>query len=136
MRAVLFATSMVLLSSPLWGQTYSADYTKCAGAANTQMEINQCAGDEFKRADGELNRVYQALLQARRNDPSATSKTRAAQRAWIAFRDAHMQEAFPAANKQAYGSMYPTEFALEEAWVTSQRVALLQNLLNPKDNPH
>jgi uncharacterized protein YecT (DUF1311 family) len=133
-RALL--ACIVLLSSPTFAQKNSAEYAKCAEAANTQLQMNECAKAELDSSDAELNRVYQELLQKRKNDPNATAKTREAQRAWLKFRDAHMAEVFPAPNKRVeYGSMYPLLFALEEASVTRQRTAMLQDILTPKDNP-
>jgi uncharacterized protein YecT (DUF1311 family) len=64
--------------------------------AMTQMEMNDCAAEEFAAADADLNAAYQearaAMQQIDRNlDASqrgAESALRAAQRAWISFRDA------------------------------------------------
>lgn len=45
--------------------------------------------EDFHKADTELNQVYQKLLASR--NPSGQKKLRAAQRAWIAFRDAEAE---------------------------------------------
>ncbi len=127
---------VLLLGCPLFAQQHGNEYSKCSESATTQMQMNACASGELKRADAEMNRIYQALLQKRKDDPDATAKTRAAQRAWLKFRDAHMAEVFPAANPQVeYGSIYPMLYALEEASVTRERVTMLQDILEPKDNP-
>lgn len=55
-------------------------------------ELVQCLERQFTRADGELNRQYQAALTAL---PSGAERTRAAQRAWVAYRDAHCATAVP-----------------------------------------
>jgi uncharacterized protein YecT (DUF1311 family) len=55
----------------------------CANA-QTQSEMNQCAIDEFRKADAELNGIYQQLLLK----TDRQEKLKAAQRAWIAFREA------------------------------------------------
>jgi uncharacterized protein YecT (DUF1311 family) len=52
--------------------------------AQTQSAINQCAMEEFKKADAELNKVFQQLLLK----TDRQEKLKAAQRAWVAFRDA------------------------------------------------
>lgn len=58
-----------------------------------QNEMNRCAADEYKKADAELNKVYQQLLP--KIEGEHKEKLRLAQRAWIAFRDAHCEyEAF------------------------------------------
>jgi uncharacterized protein YecT (DUF1311 family) len=55
----------------------------------TTMELADCWNAELKKADAELNRVYQAALKKHR--PENTVKLRKAQRAWIAFRDAQCE---------------------------------------------
>ncbi len=59
----------------------------------TQSELNRCAEDEYKKADAELNQVYQQLTA--KLEPDHLERLRIAQRAWITFRDAHCDyEAF------------------------------------------
>lgn len=67
----------------------------------TQVDMNQCAYIEYKRADEELNRRWKlALAAAKTADREIDSQTRkgrkgyveslmAAQRAWLVFRDNH-----------------------------------------------
>ena len=64
----------------------------CADA-RSQSEMNQCAFDEYKKADAELNHVYQQLLP--KLEAAHQEKLKAAQRAWVTFRDADCEyEAF------------------------------------------
>lgn len=66
----------------------------CNNAA-TQMEMTECAGQEWKAADAELNAVYkQAMAKMREADgylpdylQGAAKTLKEAQRAWIPFRD-------------------------------------------------
>lgn len=127
--------AVVLLSSAVsFAQKHSNEYSKCAEQATTQLQMNACAADELKRADAELNTAYQALLAKRKSDAVAVAKTRDAQRAWVKFRDAHMQEVFPAANPQvAYGSMFGMMYPLEQAAITTQRAHMLQQLLDARN---
>ncbi|MGA9378678.1 MAG: lysozyme inhibitor LprI family protein, partial [Phormidium sp.] len=55
----------------------------------TQVEINACAGIEYRNADKKLNRVYQQLLP--KLSPSRKQKLILAQTAWISFRDANCE---------------------------------------------
>jgi uncharacterized protein YecT (DUF1311 family) len=55
----------------------------------TTMEMTNCMDGEVKKADAELNRVYQAAL--RKHRPENAVKLRKTQRAWIAFRDAQCE---------------------------------------------
>jgi uncharacterized protein YecT (DUF1311 family) len=50
--------------------------------------MNQCADATLRTADQTLNRRYQTALQNAR-DEEGRAKLRAAQRAWIPYRDAH-----------------------------------------------
>ena len=54
--------------------------SEAACRANTQMEINQCAANEYRYADRELNAYYSKLEK--------TKELVTAERAWIAYRDA------------------------------------------------
>ncbi len=74
----------------------------------TQNDMNASARAGYTTADAELNRVYQQILQAHRADAEFVVSFRAAQRAWIVFRDAHVHALYPALDKsRAYGSVYP-----------------------------
>ena len=87
----------------------------CPGA-RTQQELNQCASRAFQKADAELNKLYQQLMK----DAGAAEKAklRAAQLAWIKFRDAHCEyEAF----SNTGGSIYPMVYSFCLAELTGQR---------------
>lgn len=75
--------------------------------AQTQAELTQRACGEFKQADSELNRVYQQILAAHGGDAAFITALREAQRAWIAFRDAHVKSIYPDPDPVAYGSVNP-----------------------------
>ncbi|MGL5010107.1 MAG: lysozyme inhibitor LprI family protein [Paracoccaceae bacterium] len=67
----------------------------------TQMEMNICSYQEWEAADADLNRVYaaaMAIVQARDAEYpiqglSEEDRLRAAQRAWVTFRDANCDAA-------------------------------------------
>jgi uncharacterized protein YecT (DUF1311 family) len=82
-----------------------AAQTNPCDAANTQMEMNQCSADEYKKADAHLNAVYTKLIRVlqkdtgnaeqqsggeqRKPETPAVDKLKAAQRQWIRYRDLH-----------------------------------------------
>lgn len=106
----------------------------CWKTAMAQNEMNRCADLDARAADADLNDVYQKLLSRLKNDDHSARKIRAAQRAWIAFRDAHLEELFPAEDKQGeYGSMYPMCYAQVATAMTKRRTAQLRNMLDDKD---
>jgi uncharacterized protein YecT (DUF1311 family) len=120
----LFATSGLCQSteSPCWK------------TAMAQNEMNRCADLDARAADADLNDVYQKLLSKLKSDDNAVKKVRFAQRAWIAFRDAHLRELFPAEDKQReYGSMYPMCYAQVATAMTKRRTAQLRSMLDDKD---
>ncbi len=108
----------------------SEQYTRCINKATTQTTMNACASEEARRADAELNDIFQKLLSAAANQPASVKKIRAAERAWIAYRDAHISAMYPAKDKHAtYGSMFPMEVDLLRAKLTQQQIGALKDLL-------
>ena len=106
----------------------------CWKTAMAQSEMNRCADLDAREADADLNHVYQKLLSKLKSDDNATKKLRVAQRAWVAFRGAHLQELFPAQDKQReYGSMYPMCYAQVAMAMTKERTAQLRRMLDDKD---
>jgi len=68
--------------------------------ATTQLAMNACANEEAICDDAELDVTYQKLLSAAGEEPAgAAEKIRAAQRAWIAYRDAYIDAMYPAKDK-------------------------------------
>jgi uncharacterized protein YecT (DUF1311 family) len=94
----------------------------------TQAEMNEQAGAEFAQADAELNRVYRALLAEFKNHPPDAERFRRAQRAWVAFRDAHRDALFPQADP-APGSIRPVCIAAEMRELTVARTRQLEAVL-------
>ncbi len=124
--------SMVLfmsLSSLVCLAQDSEEYRRCSKRANTQTEMHVCASEEAARVDAELNQVYGKLLSTAAKQPSTVAKIKAAENAWIAYRDAYIEAMYPADNKQAeYGSSYPMEVNLLRAKLTRQQVEALKGL--------
>ena len=90
LQFVVFAllAACLLLSNASGQQAATARKNPCARAKN-QNEINRCAAEQYKKADAELNRIYQQTLAKLPVDHQ--EKVKEAQRAWIPFRDAHCE---------------------------------------------
>lgn len=73
-------------------------------SAQTQMQLNQEACDEYKKADAEMNAVYQRVTREYAPDPGFIAALRKAQLAWIRYRDAQLKSIFPGDPSQ-YGSI-------------------------------
>jgi uncharacterized protein YecT (DUF1311 family) len=99
--------------------------------AETQVQMNQDACAVFAQADDELNAVYRRILAEYATAPQFIQNLKNAQRAWVAFRDAHLEAIYPAPDKQAeYGSAYPLCRCLALAELTKVRVEELKGWLN------
>ncbi|MFZ0479123.1 MAG: lysozyme inhibitor LprI family protein [Terriglobales bacterium] len=132
MLARLFAF-MLLLCPLLDGQQKPQPkaFKDCDKTARTQADLNECASSDAKSADDELNKTYQQLLKKATGDPVALQKIRAAQKAWVAFRDAQIAALYPSEDKQQYGSAFSMCADLDLANLTRQRTKMLKEMLNP-----
>src|ERR1700744_5466723 len=99
--SIMFALG--LIQTPF---TLRADYIPTPG---TQGALSKGACDQYKEEDRKLNEVYQAILR----DNAYVGKAdflqafKAAERNWIAYRDAELEALFPGSNKQSqWGSVY------------------------------
>jgi uncharacterized protein YecT (DUF1311 family) len=82
----LAVLALACAAAPAWAQD------PCEGAV-TQLDLNDCTHAAWMAADEELNLAYGAALEAARQYDSwpegrAEDTLRAAQRAWVAYRDA------------------------------------------------
>jgi uncharacterized protein YecT (DUF1311 family) len=75
LRTILFLLTLLL---PL-AQTH----------AQSQAEMNREAASSFQKADAQLNKVYAQVMT--KLDEEGQAKLKAAQRAWLAFRDAQAE---------------------------------------------
>jgi len=91
------------------------------------MGLNECAGKALSKSDAELNRIYGQIVARLGNDAATKGKLVAAQRAWIAFRDADCT--FRAASVEG-GSIHPMVVTLCRKDVTDQRIQTLKPLLS------
>jgi uncharacterized protein YecT (DUF1311 family) len=91
----------------------------CANASS-QAELDQCYGKVYETSDKELNTLYRRIEGRLKADPDATKLLIAAQKAWIAFRDA---ECAFSTSKSAEGSAYPMLQAICLMGLTEKRIA-------------
>lgn len=97
--------------------------------AQSQQEMNEEAAGEFERADAALNKIYKRFVKEL--DAEATGKLKAAQRAWVQFRDA---ESELAADIDARGgSMAPLIYFGKRTELTVTRAKELEAMLKPLD---
>lgn len=103
----------------------------CSETAQTQAEMNQCAGSDFKAADAELNRVYKKMQATYNDDPVFLARLREAQRAWILYRDTGLAMVYPPHDEDPnyYGSIGTMCEAMYLEKITRERIATLNQWL-------
>lgn len=104
----------------------------CRKKANSQADLTTCADRELERADAAMRGDYERLLSKAKDDPVAETKIKAAQQAWLAFRDAQLEAVYPHEDKLAeYGSAYPMCLLLLKTELTKDRARMLAKMLHP-----
>ena len=98
-RVMFLAVSFVVFSAAAL-----AGDVDCSKAM-TQMDMDFCAGKDYQAADKKLNDVYRKVSA----DEEGKDKLKAAQRAWIVFRDAECT--FETAASEG-GSIQPMEYSM------------------------
>jgi uncharacterized protein YecT (DUF1311 family) len=95
----------------------------------TQMELNQQEGAKYDKADRELNVVFRHLLTI--TDKSSVKPLKAAERAWIAYRDA---EADYESSKYEGGSIQPLIYETSLYDSTIQRTKQLKAIIKEEES--
>ena len=93
--------------------------------AQNQGEMNQQAAASFAKADQQLNALYKKALAGL--DEESKAKLKAAQRAWVAFRDAEAE--FHMQVEAGGGSMAAMIYEGTRARLTKARIAELREFL-------
>ena len=118
-RVMFLAVSFVVFSAAAL-----AGDVDCSKAM-TQMDMDFCAGKNFQASDKKLNDTYRDVMTAL-GDKNYQAKLKAAQRAWIAYRDTECT--FEVAENEG-GSIYPMVYSLCETKLTDARTKELQSYL-------
>lgn len=107
--------------------TQSAYALDCNNAS-TQADINQCAAADYQKVDVQLNKAYREVYS--KADATQVPQLKAAQNAWIKFRDADCS--FQTSSARG-GSMYASVLAGCLEAKTSARTEELSALLHCKE---
>jgi uncharacterized protein YecT (DUF1311 family) len=146
---LLIATYLALVHGSVAQQsanpTVSASGQRACEKAQSQMELNQCSGEQYRLADDRLNAVYRKALDLLEKDLSdaqgrkdvdqekynqaAIDKLKKAERAWIQYRDLHCDAA---RHQVGAGSMAPMVWAFCMAGTTQHRI---EELKDAYENP-
>jgi uncharacterized protein YecT (DUF1311 family) len=94
--------------------------------AQSQKDMQNDACNDYRKVDSELNSVYQRILSEYREDKEFLDKLKKAQKAWLSYRDAHVESVYPAKDKKTeYGSMYEACLCTVQKDMTIQRTEIL-----------
>ena len=129
MKSILLPLTL-LLSSSLF-----ANEIQCKEDGN-QAEMNQCAYEEFQKADKELNKVYNELRAKNKKDKLYLKHLKTSQKLWLKFLDAELNAIYSCEDKNkriCFGSMYPLMFNSSKAELTQDRTKQLKRYL--KNSP-
>ena len=120
-----FGATLALLSLATLGSAQDSNKDPRKGpcdAAMTQLDLNQCYGEQFQKADARLNKLYASLLKQLRGE-TAVQKVRAAEKAWIRYRDLHCEAA---KSEFEGGSISPMVWAQCMTMTTEHRIEELK----------
>jgi uncharacterized protein YecT (DUF1311 family) len=136
---------LVILALLLTGATYAMAQedppVDCANAV-TQADMNQCAYQDYEKADKELNAVWKQALKSQEEVDKgaaemgpdyvgAVKALKKAQRAWIDYRDGQCEgEGYAAVG----GSMQPMLVSGCQATMTTARTKELRELIQGLGN--
>lgn len=129
MKYLLLVLSLLLFSTKLLAVECKPE--------GSQIEMNQCAYDDFLKADKALNDTYQALVKKSAGDKTYIKMLRKAQRAWIVFRDAELDAMFSCADKDiklCWGSMVGLLHPSAKTEITRERTKKLQHYIDNGQN--
>jgi len=94
----------------------------------SQTAMNRQAGNQYQKADKELNTVYQKILKEYAKQPVFIAKLKTAQRLWVQSRNAELEARFPEPDQ--YGSALPSCRAIYLEDLTRTRIKFLRTWLN------
>src|SRR5688572_7352263 len=124
-RPIILILALLLSSVSIAGQKAKDD--PCPNA-QSQLEMNQCAGNAYKAADGELNQVYRKLVAML--DAEEKVQLKGVQTAWLKYRDAHCEFV---GDQYKGGSIRPMIHAFCLADVTKNRTTELKGQIEDRD---
>lgn len=97
-----------------------------SASAQTQMEMNFQALEDFKKADAKLNKVYQETMK--QLSPERQKLLRETQRAWLKYRDLAAKSA---GAQYEGGSIQPLIIHTTMSDMTDYRTKQIKSLIEP-----
>jgi uncharacterized protein YecT (DUF1311 family) len=128
---------VVFLSAALLFITATAVYAEAARGPNdtakpteTQTEMNRKACAETKQADEALKEIYSQVLKKYGYDKVFVTNMAASQKAWLAYRDAHIKAYYPPEYRPYAGSITPLCVCQHMARMANERIKELKQWID------
>lgn len=125
MKKILLALALFTSSSLF------ANEIQCKEDGN-QMELNQCAYDAFKKADKELNKIYNEVRTKHKGEKLYLKNLKTSQKLWLKFLDTELDTIYSCNEEHkriCFGSMYPLLYNGSKTQLTLDRTAQLKRYL-------
>jgi uncharacterized protein YecT (DUF1311 family) len=129
MRFSTFCASVILCCSIAAAAQAQGQKDPCENAQTT-VEMRDCAGKEYKKADAELNSVYKQLM-SKLADEGHKAALRTAQQDWIKYRDSNCE--FEAYLNRG-GTIYPVVYTGCLSAMTMTRTKELRELSEEQEH--
>ncbi len=130
-RLLVFFGIVRVIVYPLLFATGAVLGTGTVAAAQTQLEMNQAAGERLRAAEADLKGVIGALEAGAKGNAEALGILRKAQAAWESYRDAQLRAMWPFPDRGSYGSVMPMCVAAAKTEMTRARTRELRGMLTP-----
>ncbi len=127
MKPTALVVFICLLANPFTYGQRRKGFDPCAHA-QTQAEMNQCAGREYKAADVALNQVYRQLVSMLNDEEK--SQLKEAQTAWLKYRDTNCDFV---ADQYKGGSMRPMILGYCLADMTRNRTTEIRSQIKDRN---
>jgi uncharacterized protein YecT (DUF1311 family) len=126
-KLMMICSFMMMVFAAAFAQDQKKD--PCADA-QSQAEMNICWGKEYKAADTQMNAAYREFVS--KLNPEETAQLKAAQLAWLKFRDSNCEFV---ADQYKGGSIRPMIAAICLADVTNARTSELKAQMKERELP-
>ena len=126
---LILASFLLFIAAGNYSAGQSQKKSEPCPNAQSQAEMNDCAGREYKKADAELNQIYQKLVGMLEADDKAQLK--AVEMTWIKYRDANCDFV---ADQYKGGSMRPMILGFCLADMTHNRANELNDQIKDRSN--
>lgn len=125
----VFASFLLIIAASAYSAGQPQKRPEPCSNAQSQAEMNDCAGREYKKADIELNQMYQKLVAMLDVDEKAQLKE--VENAWIKYRDANCDFV---ADQYKGGTIRPMIIGYCLADVTRNRTSELKGQIKDRSN--